>query len=911
MSKTSKVVLVDGSSYLFRAYHAMPPLTNSAGNPTGAIYGVVNMLRRLLKEEAPSHIGVIFDAPGKNFRHALYPDYKANRTEMPEDLAQQTAPLHAVIAAMGLPLICRPGIEADDVIGSLAVQMVAHGHAVLISTGDKDFTQLVNTHITLTNTMSGERLDPVGVTEKFGLPPERIIDYLTLVGDSVDNIPGIPSVGPKTALKWLTHYGSLENLVQHAPEITGKVGEHLRAHLDKLPLYQNLVTIQSDLDLKLGFDDLKIQPAHIAELKALFSNLEFKSWLKALDNEAIPVITDHTHLESSNPISAATVNAEISKDYTLVLSESDLDRWIEKVRDSGIVAVDTETTSLNYMEARCVGISLSVQSGVAAYIPFGHAYEEAPVQLDRMLVLQKLKPILEDAAIAKIGHHIKYDTHVFMNESIFLQGMQHDTMLESYLLNSTSTLQNLGAVTKKYLNIDTLSYEEVAGKGAKQVPFSEVHLELACAYAAEDADITWRLHETLWPRLNAREQALYQEIEQPLVGVLFRMERLGVCIDTEVLGHQSALLAKEMEGLTAQAYVLADAEFNLDSPKQLQAILYDKLNLPILQKTPTGQPSTAEPVLAELALTYPLPEIILRYRSLSKLKSTYTDKLPELVCQKTGRVHTSYHQAVVATGRLSSSDPNLQNIPIRTGEGRLIRQAFVAAPGYQIVAADYSQIELRIMAHLSKDPGLIRAFKEGQDVHQCTAMEVFGVPLAEVTADQRRKAKAINFGLIYGMSAFGLAKQLGVSRTEAAEYMAHYFARYPQVKVYMDQTRVLAAEQGYVETLRGRRLYLPNIDAKAPLLRQAAERAAINAPMQGTAADIIKMAMITIDRFAATQGDNFRMLMQVHDELVFEIKTELVPQYMESIRNMMIAAGELSVPLEVAIGVGPNWGVAH
>ena len=897
--KRKPLILVDGSSYLFRAYHAMPNLTNSAGEPTGAVYGVINMLRKLLKDYDPERIAVVFDAKGPTFRNEMYAEYKANRPPMPEDLAAQIPAIHAIIEAMGLPLLVVEGVEADDVIGTLARQAVAQGVPVVISTGDKDMAQLVNDHVTLVNTMTDTVSDREAVIEKFGVPPERITDYLALIGDTVDNVPGVPKVGPKTAAKWLQQYGSLENLIRHAGEIKGKVGENLRASLEQLPLSQELVTIRTDVPLDVSIDDLRRRAPDRDRLIDLFRRYEFKSWLAELLDE------------QDGEGEAAEAMAEAR--YVAIHDAQELEAWLARLQAAELFAFDLETTSLDYMAAEIVGCSFAIEPGEAAYVPLAHAYEGVPDQLDRDTVLEKLRPLLADPEQAKLGQHLKYDMNVLASYGIELRGIAYDTMLESYVLDPSGSRHDMDTLALKYLGYRTVHYEDIAGKGAKQKSFDQIDIDAAAPYAAEDADITLRLHQTLWPRLQAIPslEKVFREIEMPLVPVLSRMERRGVLLDVKLLEEQSKAFAKRLRELEEEAWTLAGEEFNLGSPKQLQAILFEKLGLPVLAKTPKGQPSTAESVLQELAQDYELPRIILEHRSLSKLKSTYTDKLPRQVNPRTGRVHTSYHQAVTATGRLSSSDPNLQNIPVRTEEGRRIRRAFIAPAGYRLLAADYSQIELRIMAHLSGDEGLLRAFAEGQDIHRATAAEVFGVPPEQVTADMRRSAKAINFGLIYGMSAFGLARQLDVDRTTAQQYIDRYFARYPGVKAFMERIREQAREQGYVETVFGRRLYIQDIKSANAARRQYAERTAINAPMQGTAADIIKRAMIALDRLIESEGLDVNMIMQVHDELVFEVADDLVSDVEDRIREVMVQAAELRVPLEVDIGVGDNWDEAH
>jgi len=895
-------VLVDASSYLYRAFHALPPLTTSRGEPTGAVYGVINMLRSLLTEYRPRYLAVVFDASGKTFRDDLFAEYKANRPPMPDELAAQVEPLHALVEALGLPLLQVPGVEADDVIGTLARQAAAEGIETLISTGDKDMAQLVGPHVTLINTMSHSVLDRDGVIAKFGVPPERIVDLLALMGDSSDNIPGIPRVGPKTAAKWLNEYGSLDDVLARADDIKGKVGESLRANLDTLALSRQLATIHCDVELDAGPRDLQPGEADTGQLRNWYKRLEFSRWLAELDarppNETLP----------ANDATSAPA------DYTTIVTRAQLDAWLSRLQAAELFAFDTETTSLNYRVARIVGVSFAVKAGEAAYVPLAHDYPGAPEQLDCEAVLSRLRPLLEDPHCFKVGHHIKYDRNVLANHGITLDGIRFDTMLESYVLDSTATRHDMDSVALKYLGHTNITYEDVAGKGANQLDFNQVPLEQAAPYAAEDADITLRLHQTMWPIL-AQSPALeniYREIELPLVTVLSDMEQTGVAIDTAMLARQSRELAHRIVALEQEAHREAGQPFNLGSPKQIQEILYDKLRLPVLAKTPKGAPSTAEAVLQDLALDYPLPRLILEYRSLSKLKSTYTDRLPEQIDPRSGRVHTSYHQAVATTGRLSSSDPNLQNIPVRTEEGRRIRQAFIARPGCALLAADYSQIELRIMAHLSGDEGLLRAFAAGADIHRATAAEVFGAAPEAVTSEQRRSAKAINFGLIYGMSAFGLARQLGIARGAAQEYIDLYFSRYPGVLAYMESTRRQAREQGYVETVFGRRLYLPDIKAGNAQRRSAAERTAINAPMQGTAADIIKRAMIRLHGWIRSQHElDITMIMQVHDELVFEVAESQIEEAGTRVRDSMVEAAALRVPLVVDIGAGSNWDEAH
>jgi DNA polymerase-1 len=925
-------IFVDGSSYLYRAFYALPPLTNSRGEPTGAVLGVINMLQRFIREQADSRLVVVFDAPGKTFRDDLYAEYKSNRPPMPDDLRGQIEPLLETVEALGLPLLRIAGVEADDVIGTLATRAAAAGEHVLISTGDKDMAQLVNEHITLVNTMTGTVLDRQGVKNKFDVWPEQIIDYLALVGDSSDNIPGIEKVGPKTAAKWLGTYQNIDNLVAHAAEIGGKVGENLRAGLDMLALSRQLATIRIDCDLPEDASRQPRRPPDRVKLRELYTRLEFKALLRALDADApeatavavatgegavaVSVTVAETLPEARSAAAAAAasaVNALLPREYETILTEEALDRWLDILNGAALTAFDTETTSLNYSIARIVGMSFSVEAGKAAYLPLAHRYAGAPEQLDLDRTLARLKPWLEDDTRGKVGHHLKYDAHVLRNHGIRLGGFRHDSMLESYVLNSVATRHDMDSVAKHYLGIDTIKYEQVAGKGAKQISFDQVPVETASTYAAEDADVTLRMHEALWPQLAAepRLRTVYEEIEQPLAAVLLEMEERGVLLDATLLRRQGSELGAKLGELQQLIHTAAGGEFNPDSPRQLQQILFEKLQIPVIRKTPTGQPSTAEDVLEELAENFELPRLILDYRGLAKLKSTYTDKLPEDINPATGRVHTCYHQAVAATGRLSSTEPNLQNIPIRRAEGRRIRQAFIAPPGHVLMAADYSQIELRIMAHLSGDATLVRAFAEDRDVHQATAAEVLGKPIDEVTADERRSAKAVNFGLIYGMSAFGLAKQLGIDRGSAQRYVDLYFERYPGVKEFMDRTRAQAREQGYVETVRGRRLYLPEIRSRNRNLQQYAERSAINAPMQGTAADIIKLAMLRVEHECSARGLPARLIMQVHDELVLEVASEAVDATSTMLREQMVAAETLKVPLKVDIGTGANWDQAH
>jgi len=897
----SKLVLVDGSSYLYRAYFALPKLTTSRGEPTGAIHGVLNMILKLAKEHDTEHFAVVFDAPGKTFRDEMFEEYKANRPPMPDDLRAQVEPLLEAVAATGLPMLRVEGVEADDVIGTLCRQAAAAGMQVLVSTGDKDMAQLVDDDITLINTMSNTLLDRDGVKNKFDVYPEQIIDYLALVGDSSDNIPGVPRVGAKTAAKWLNQYGSAASIVANASEIGGKVGESLRDNLDQLEMSQRLATIKLDVKLAQGPQDLKRAPRDVEALREIYQKLELKNLLRQLTSAA----DDNSALESPKAPSKGV--------YQTILTQDGFDTWLQKIDAASLTALDTETTSINYMQAELVGISLAVTTGEAAYIPVAHDYPGAPEQLNRDDVLASLKALLEDPEKKKVGHHLKYDAHIFARYGISLRGMQFDSMLESYVLNSVATRHDMDSVARFYLDIDTIHYEDVAGKGAKQLTFNQVDLDQAAPYAAEDADITLRLHERLWGELQKTEKlrAVYEEIEQPLVTILLEMEETGVLIDREMLRTQSSELAAKMLELQGAAHELAGGPFNLGSPKQLQEILFGQLGLPIIRKTPKGQPSTAEDVLQELADDYDLPRVILEYRSVSKLKSTYADKLPLQIAAGDGRVHTSYHQAVAATGRLSSTDPNLQNIPIRTPEGRRIRQAFIAPQGSVLLAADYSQIELRIMAHLSADPGLLAAFAGDLDVHRATAAEVFELDPAEVTADHRRSAKAINFGLMYGMSAFGLARQLGIGRHQAQEYVDLYFDRYPGVKQFMDDIREQARQKGFVETVFGRRLYLPDINDRNAPRRQYAERSAINAPMQGTAADIIKRAMIGVQHWLITSKAPARMIMQVHDELVLEVDENSLEEVKTAVVECMCAAADLSVALKVDAGVGANWDEAH
>lgn len=898
MAKKKPLILVDGSSYLYRAFYALPPLQTSTGQPTGAVRGVISMLKSLLKEYQPEHMAVVFDAKGKTFRDDLYEDYKANRPPMPDDLREQIEPLHKAVELMGLPMLIIEGVEADDVIGTLCREATEQGVDTIVSTGDKDMAQLVSDHVTLINTMNNTRMDRDGVIEKFGVPPEGIVDYLALIGDTVDNVPGVPKCGPKTAVKWLSKYGSLDELMANADEIKGKIGENLRNSLEALPLSKELVTIKTDVELEKGIQDLSLQPPASEALIRHFKALEFKSWV--------------TELESVDG-EAGTLANKLEASYETIFSKEAFQTWLEKLQQAERFAFDTETTSLNYMDAELVGVSFSVEPGQAAYVPLNHRYPGAPEQLDLDYVLAELKPLLASDKPTVIGQNLKYDNNVLHHYGVEIKAIAADTMLESYVLNSVGSRHDMDTLAQKYLDHETIHFEDIAGKGAKQLTFDQIDIEQAGPYAAEDADITMRLHETLAPKLAADDalNKVFNEIELPLVPVLSKIECTGALVDADLLRQQSQQLAERMEILQTQAFDEAGQEFNLGSPKQLGEILFEKLELPVIKRTAKKAPSTAEDVLQELALDYPLPKIILEYRSVSKLKSTYTDKLPQLINRRTGRIHTSYHQAVTATGRLSSSDPNLQNIPVRSEAGRKIRQAFIAKEGCKLVAADYSQIELRIMAHLSEDEGLLNAFNQGLDIHKATAAEVEGVAIDAVTADQRRNAKAVNFGLIYGMSAFGLAKQLGIGRKEAQAYIDAYFDKYPGVLAYMESTRERAREQGYVETLFGRRLYLPEINARNPMRRQAAERTAINAPMQGSAADIIKQAMIAVDSWLTEQQLASAMIMQVHDELILEVPEAELDSIQTGLKTLMGDAAALAVPLLVDVGVGDTWEQAH
>lgn len=903
MKNSEPMVLVDGSSYLFRAFHALPNLMSTKGANTGAIKGVVAMIKKLVLDYPDSAIVVVFDAKGDTFRNELYPEYKANRAKMPDDLREQIAPIHEIIKALGLPLISISGVEADDVIGTMAVQAKAADYDVVISTGDKDMAQLVNENVSLINTMTGVEMNIDGVVEKFGVRPDQIIDYLALVGDTADNIPGVPKCGPKTAVKWLTEYSTLKGVMDNADAVKGKVGEYLRESLAHLPLSYELATIKLDVVLDEDIKEMHPRAPDKAALKTLYTEYEFRQWNEELADG----------IEAPASISTEDSEIQASREYDVVFQASEFEQWLEKLSSAEMITFDTETTSLDYMAAELVGVSFAVVAGEAAYVPIAHNYEGAPTQLSLDTVLRGIKPILEDPSIKKIGQNMKYDMSVMGKYGVEIRGLAFDTMLESYVLNSVASRHNMDDLALKYLGRTTIHFEDIAGKGAKQVTFNQIDLEVAGEYAAEDADITLQLHQTIWPRLSESEKlrSVFEKIELPLVGVLSRIERNGVLLDTDLLAKHSEALAVRIVELEEEAYSLAGEEFNLGSPKQLQQIFFEKLKLPVIRKTPKGQPSTAEPVLQELAHDYPLPKVIMEYRGLTKLKSTYTDQLPKQVHESTGRVHTSYHQAVAATGRLSSKDPNLQNIPIRTEEGRRVRKAFIAAPGYKLIAADYSQIELRIMAHLSKDDGLLKAFKDGLDIHSATASEVFGHPIEQVKDFERRSAKAINFGLIYGMSAFGLARQLSIPRSDAQDYIDLYFERYPGVRAYMDSVREQAAGDGYVETIFGRRLYLPDITASNFQRRQGAERAAINAPMQGSAADIIKLAMIDVDGWLMESGIDAKMIMQVHDELVLEVREDLVPKVMAIVDEKMSSAAELDVPLVVESGMGDNWEVAH
>ena len=907
------LLLVDGSSYLYRAFHAMPDLRNADGAPTGAMYGMINMLRRLRSDYDAAYIACVFDAKGKTFRDDLYADYKAQRPSMPEDLVRQIVPIHEAVKALGWPILMVDGVEADDVIGTLAVQAAGHGMKVVISTGDKDLAQLVNEQVTLINTMSNETLDIPGVIAKFGVPPERIIDYLTLIGDTVDNVPGVPKCGPKTAVKWLTQYGTLDGIVAHAADIGGAVGQNLRDALEWLPKAKELITVKLDCDLdahKLpGMDSLVAKPVDDAALIEFYKRYGFKTWLReataGTPNVAAPAGESQSSLFADPP-------AMITTRYEMVTTQPQLDAWLVNIRAARVTAVDTETTSLDPLTAQLVGISLCCEPGVAAYIPLAHRYPGVPEQLARDDVLAQLKAWLEDPAMPKLGQNLKYDSHILANHGVQLRGIVHDTLLESYVFESHKS-HDMDNLSLRHLNRKTISFQDVCGKGAAQICFDEVELERATAYAAEDADVTLQLHEAMWPQVerDAKLRFIYEKIELPTSVVLQKIERNGVLIDPDLLGVQSHELGRRMLEIETSAYALAGQPFNLNSPKQIGEIFFDKLKLPVVKKTPSGSPSTDEEVLQKLAEDYPLPKVLLEYRGLSKLKSTYTDKLPKMINQQTGRVHTNYAQAVAVTGRLSSNEPNLQNIPIRTAEGRRIREAFIAGPDAVIVSADYSQIELRIMAHLSEDAAMLRAFAEGEDIHRATAAEIFGVAAADVTGEQRRYAKVINFGLIYGMSAFGLAGNLGIERGAAQSYIEKYFLRFSGVKRFMDDTRLQAKEQGYVETVFGRRLWLPEINSPNGPRRQGAERAAINAPMQGTAADLIKLSMIAVQDWLEASGAKTRMVMQVHDELVLEVPNAELALVRVKLPELMAGVAALKVPLTAEVGVGKNWDEAH
>ncbi|CAD6552225.1 DNA polymerase I [Paraburkholderia metrosideri] len=902
------LLLVDGSSYLYRAYHAMPDLRGPDGGPTGALYGMINMLRRMRKEVTAEYSACVFDAKGKTFRDDWYPDYKANRPSMPDDLSRQIEPIHVAVRALGWPLLMIEGVEADDVIGTLSTEAEKRGMNVIVSTGDKDLAQLVSDHVTLINTMTNEKLDRAGVIAKFGVPPERIIDYLSLIGDTVDNVPGVDKCGPKTALKWLTQFDSLDGIVAHADEIKGAVGDNLRRALDFLPMARKLVTVERNCNMTDHIvsieESLESRPESREELRDVFTRHGFKTWLREVE------IADAVEGPETDVPPALSVDHE--KHYDTVQTWEQFDAWLEKINAAEITSFDTETTSLDPMTAQIVGLSFSVEPGRAAYVPVAHRGPDAPVQLPRDEVLAKLKPWLESADRKKVGQHLKYDEQVLANYGIEMHGIEHDTLLQSYVLESHRT-HDMDSLALRHLGMKTIKYEEVAGKGASQIGFDEVALEQAAEYAAEDADITLRLHQAMYPQV-AAEKALdhvYQAIEVPTSRVLRKMERTGVLIDADKLRAQSSEIATRLIQLESEAYVLAGGEFNLGSPKQIGQIFFEKLELPVIKKTPSGAPSTDEEVLQKLAEDYPLPKILLEHRGLSKLKSTYTDKLPRMVNVQTGRVHTNYAQAVAVTGRLASNDPNLQNIPVRTGEGRRIREAFIAPPGHKLVSADYSQIELRIMAHISGDESLLRAFSQGEDIHRATAAEIFSVTPLEVSNDQRRVAKVINFGLIYGMSAFGLAANLGITRDAAKMYIDRYFARYPGVARYMEETRLSAKAKGYVETVFGRRLWLPEINGGNGPRRQGAERAAINAPMQGTAADLIKLSMIAVQKWIEESKIGTRMIMQVHDELILEVPDAELSEVRKRLPELMCGVAQLKVPLVAEVGAGLNWEEAH
>jgi DNA polymerase-1 len=913
MSDTPRktLLLVDGSSYLYRAFHALPDLRNKANEPTGAIYGVLNMLRRLRKEVPADYIACVFDAKGRTFRDDLYPEYKAHRPPMADDLAAQIPPLLEAIRALGWPLLVVEGVEADDVIGTLASHAEREGFATIISTGDKDMAQLVNEHVTLVNTMSNETLDVQGVNKKFGVSPERMVDYLTLVGDAVDNIPGVDKVGPKTAVKWLTEYGSLEAIMARADEFTGVTGQNLRNRLDWLPQARGLVTIRRDVGLPVDFHDLNPEPPDVEKLRAMFGRFEFRSWRAELDKLAVPENSSPSRREERVRVMVSAASPP-ERRYETVLTEVQLQAWLKTLEATELLCLDTETTALDPMRAELVGLSFSATPGEACYIPVGHTYAGAPDQLSLDRVLAGLKPLLENPRLPKLGQHIKYDRHILANHGVELAGIAQDTLLESYVLESHRP-HDMDSLALRHLDVKTIRYDEVTGKGASRIGFEQVEIARASEYAAEDADITLRLHRTLYPQVQSQDglRFVYEKIEVPLIEVLYRMERAGVLIDGQALRRQSADLAREMAQFEQRAFDAAGQPFNLGSPRQIGEILFERLSLPVIKKTPGGAPSTDEEVLSQLALDYPLPRLILDYRGLAKLKSTYTDRLPQMIHPVTGRVHTSYGQAVAVTGRLSSNDPNLQNIPARTTEGRRIREAFIAAPGCMIVSADYSQIELRIMAHLSGDGHLLRAFRADADIHTATAAEVFGMDPKDVGPDQRRVAKTINFGLIYGMSAFGLARQLGLERGAAQSYIDRYFSRYPGVAGYMERTRSEARERGYVETVFGRRLHLPEIRSSNGARRQGAERAAINAPMQGTAADLIKLAMLAVHEWLTRERLATRLIMQVHDELVLEVPEPELERVRSRLPELMCGVAELAVPLKVDVGSGPNWEAAH
>jgi DNA polymerase-1 len=906
------LLLVDGSSYLYRAFHALPDLRNKAGFPTSAIYGVINMLRKLEKDVPADYIACVFDPKGKTFRDDLYPEYKAHRPPMPEDLSVQITPLFEAIRATGWPLVVVEGVEADDVIGTLVVEAAKQGIRSVVSTGDKDMTQLVNDHVKLVNTMSNETLDQAAVEAKFGVPPERIVDYLTLIGDAVDNVPGVEKVGPKTAVKWLGEYGTLDNVLARSGEIKGVVGENLRKVVDWLPSARRLLTIKTDIEMPFDLQSLQKRQVDTEALKRLYDRFDFRAWLHELKENKTDAPKPHPSRDSQPPVPPPLLTEDHRAAYETILSETLLESWLAKITESRLVALDTETTSLASLDGQIVGLSFAVSPGESAYVPLAHMYPGAPQQLNRETVLERLKPWLEDPAKAKLMQNGKFDRHIFANHGIRLRGVVHDTLLESYVVEAHQA-HDLDSLAVRHTGLKVISYQDVAGKGASQIGFDQVSVETASQYAAEDTDVTLRVHEVLYPVIEADRglRYVYAQIEIPLAEILFRMERNGVLLDKHSLAKQSGELGQKMLALEQQAYQIAGRPFNLNSPKQIQEILFGEMKLPVIKKTPGGTPSTDEAVLQELAADYPLPAALLEYRGMAKLKSTYTDKLPQMIHPRTGRVHTSYSQATAVTGRLSSSDPNLQNIPARTLEGRRIREAFIAPAGSAIISADYSQIELRIMAHLSDDPGLLKAFAQDKDIHTATAAEVFGVPLAEVNADQRRMAKVINFGLIYGMSAFGLASQLNLDRVSAQAYIDRYFARYPGVARYMQETRQTAREHGCVETVFGRRLVLPEINSRNPQRRQGAERAAINAPMQGTAADLIKLSMIAVQHWLDEEDLHTRLLLQVHDELVLEVPEAELSTVKQTLPQLMEGVARLKVPLKVGVGVGPNWEAAH